>query len=98
MSVSKLFAPAVLAVSVAALSGCAAAPAMVVAHPPIGVGVGVVAVPEQRVSVPIPPGHYPPPGTCRIWVPGVPPGQQSPPGRCAELQHRIPPGAVLVGR
>jgi hypothetical protein len=30
----------------------------------------------------IPPGHLPPPGECRVWLPGLPPGHQPPPGRC----------------
>jgi hypothetical protein len=39
----------------------------------------------------IPPGHYPPPGECRVWFPGRPPGQQPPPARCDALD--VPPGA-----
>lgn len=46
----------------------------------------------------IPPGHLPPPGSCRIWVPGRPPGHQSPPGNCAELERLVPQGAWLVHR
>jgi hypothetical protein len=30
----------------------------------------------------IPPGHYPPPGECRVWIPGRPPGHQPPPVKC----------------
>jgi len=30
----------------------------------------------------IPRGHLPPPGECRVWIPGLPPGQQPPPHRC----------------
>ncbi len=30
----------------------------------------------------IPNGHRPPPGECRVWIPGVPPGQQPPPTSC----------------
>ncbi len=44
----------------------------------------------------IPPGHFPPPGTCRIWYPHQPPGQQPPPGACRELERRVPAGAYLV--
>lgn|SRR5690554_3805811 len=44
----------------------------------------------------IPPGHYPPPGACRIWHPDRPPGQQPPPGACHDLERRVPPGAYLV--
>lgn len=30
----------------------------------------------------IPPGHLPPPGHCRDWIPGRPPGHQPPPYKC----------------
>ena len=40
----------------------------------------------------IPPGHYPPPGECRIWYPDRPPGRQPPPGRCSP----VPPGAWVL--
>lgn len=75
-------------------AGCAVVPPGVVVHPQPP----VVVAPPPRHAVQIPPGHYPPPGSCRIWIPGVPPGQQSPPGPCAVLQHRVPPGGVLIGR
>ena len=44
----------------------------------------------------IPPGHMPPPGQCRIWIPGKPPGHQSPPGDCWALKNQLPPGAWLI--
>lgn len=40
----------------------------------------------------IPPGHYPPPGECRLWYPDRPPGHQPPPGQC----HPVPPGAWVI--
>lgn len=40
----------------------------------------------------IPPGHYPPPGECRIWYPDRPPGHQPPPGNC----RRVPHGAWVI--
>lgn len=40
----------------------------------------------------IPPGHYPPPGECRIWYPDRPPGAQPPPGKC----RQVPPGAWVI--
>jgi hypothetical protein len=62
--------------------------------------------PQRHASAPvakhaplrIPPGHLPPPGSCRIWVPGTPPGHQSPPGDCARLARAVPVGAWLVHR
>jgi hypothetical protein len=40
----------------------------------------------------IPPGHYPPPGECRIWFPDRPAGHQPPPGDCSH----VPPGAWVI--
>ena len=53
---------------------------------------------EKHLSLKIPPGHLPPPGSCRIWFPGAPPGQQLPPGDCEVLAGDIPPGAWLLYR
>ena len=44
----------------------------------------------------IPPGHFPPPGQCRVWDPDRPPGRQSPPGSCDVLERRVPAGHYLV--
>ena len=49
----------------------------------------------------IPPGHLPPPGQCRVWMPGEPPGQQKkkyPVGRCSTLRSSMPANAWLVYR
>lgn len=46
----------------------------------------------------IPPGHMPPPGSCRVWFPGEPPGHQPPPGDCDELLRAVPSGAWLLHR
>ncbi|HET9947670.1 MAG TPA: hypothetical protein VFQ22_01975 [Longimicrobiales bacterium] len=52
-----------------------------------------------RRHIPVPRGHLPPPGYCRVWIPGVPPGRQAPPRPCDVLFriHRRP-GAVIIGR
>lgn len=57
---------------------------------------GIDVRPSDAPRFHIPPGHYPPPGQCRIWEPGVPPGLQSPPGPCPTLERQVPPGAYLV--
>lgn len=49
--------------------------------------------PGMAPDVFVPPGHRPPPGSCRAWFPGLPPGQQPPPGPCDMI---MPPGALLV--
>lgn len=68
----------------------------------------VVIVPSERPSggvwversggksFRIPPGHYPPPGQCRVWFPDRPPGRQPPPGDCGVLDRQVPSGAYLV--
>jgi hypothetical protein len=44
----------------------------------------------------VPKGHYPPPGECRVWVPGREPGQQPPPAKCDRLVGRVPLGAFIL--
>lgn len=73
----------------AALAGCAT-------MSNIGSTASSSEPPARPARLDIPRAHYPPPGSCRIWVPGVAPAQQSAPGRCADLERRVPAGAVLV--
>jgi hypothetical protein len=54
--------------------------------------------PGPHASLHIPPGHLPPPGECRIWIPGRPPGHQPKAGRCDRLEGHVPPGALLLYR
>lgn len=61
----------------------------------LGIGAPSAQAPRAPGSPDIPPGHYPPPGSCRVWYPDRPPGQQPPPGPC---DFAVPAGAVLVGR
>lgn len=46
----------------------------------------------------IPPGHFPPPGQCRVWHPGTPPGHQPRPGSCSVVEREIGPGDWLLYR
>ena len=69
-------------------------PAPVIVHPPGPVGPPPVAVARPR-RVHVPPGHYPPPGHCRVWHPGRPPGHQPKPFPCGR-RVAIPPGAFIL--
>src|ERR1041385_404335 len=46
----------------------------------------------------IPPGHLPPPGLCRVWLPGEPPGHQPPARACASIEVVAPAGSWIVYR
>jgi hypothetical protein len=52
----------------------------------------VVATPRH---VHVPPGHYPPPGYCRIWHPGRPPGHQPRAFPCHQ-QVAVPHGSFIL--
>jgi len=48
-----------------------------------------------------PPGHLPPAGQCRVWMPGEPPGKQKkkyPSGACDSVSRDVPAGGWLVYR
>lgn len=51
---------------------------------------------DERDPGSIPPGHYPPPGECRIWYADRPPGHQPPPRPCDRLEGRVPFGSFLL--
>lgn len=85
----------------------AGATATIEVTPVLRAGILVIAIPAERPgdgvavradgrSFRIPPGHYPPPGQCRIWNPDRPPGLQSPPGPCERLERQVPRGSYLV--
>lgn len=67
-------------------------PLIVAEHPAASSG------PSTAATLGIPPGHLPPPGQCRIWIPGTPPGHQSAPGSCAALAPHVPLNGWLVYR
>jgi len=71
-------------------------PTVVVAPPP---QVVVVSPPPPVVVKPrtvhVPPGHYPPPGYCRVWDPSRPPGHQARPFPCGQAVV-VPAGAFIL--
>jgi hypothetical protein len=46
----------------------------------------------------IPPGHLPPPGQCKVWMPGEPPGHQAKARSCANIEKTAPAGSWIVYR
>ncbi len=44
----------------------------------------------------IPPGHLPPPGQCRVWIPGEPPGHQAKARSCANIEASAPAGSRII--
>lgn len=77
----------------ALLAGCAGATAT--REVPAGPGPGRSA---SVRTLGVPPGHLPPVGTCRVWVPGVPPGRQARPRPCAGVLAAAPAGAMILYR
>ncbi|WP_205509926.1 hypothetical protein [Longitalea arenae] len=57
---------------------------------------GVVIYPFADLGIPY--GHLPPPGACKIWIPGLPPGQQGPPQSCESAMFNAPLGAWVISR
>lgn len=64
--------------------------------PPVPAPARAVAVDTPRKLKGVPPGHYPPPGHCRLWYDGRPPGHQPPPTRCESLIGLVPRGAFVL--
>lgn len=60
----------------------------------------VIVVPQEQGRGPkalrVPPGHYPPPGECRLWYAGRPPGHQPRPVPCGRLIGSVPHGAFVL--
>lgn len=49
-------------------------------------------------SLGIPPGHLPPPGQCRVWMPGQPPGHQPRARSCHRIERDAPRGSWILYR
>jgi hypothetical protein len=54
--------------------------------------------PSTAATLGIPPGHLPPPGQCRVWVPGNPPGHQPRPRSCRSIERLAPAGGWILYR
>ncbi len=92
-------APAPLAVlAVLLLAGCSSRVVVTSGPDPAPGGAPVHGALGPVASLKIPPGHFPPPGQCRIWIPGQPPGHQPTASACHELHGDIPPGAWVLYR
>ncbi len=60
---------------------------------------GPEPVPQSNhARLKIPPGHFPPQGKCRIWIPGTPPGHQPKARTCHEIDRHAPAGAWVLYR
>ncbi len=46
----------------------------------------------------IPPGHLPPPGLCKVWIPGTPPGHQAKARNCNNIERVAPAGSWILYR
>ena len=54
--------------------------------------------PSPAATLGIPPGHLPPVGQCRVWVPKTPPGHQAPPRSCQGIERAAPAGSWILYR
>ena len=54
--------------------------------------------PSTAAALGIPPGQLPPPGMCRVWLPGEPPGHQPRARSCARIERMAPAGSWIVYR
>ncbi len=64
--------------------------------------VGYVVLPRTGTVSPrklkgVPKGHYPPPGSCKIWYPNRPPGHQPAATSCNNVYRtKLEPGAFIL--
>jgi len=54
--------------------------------------------PSTAAALGIPPGHLPPVGECRVWLPGKPPGHQPKARSCDGIERVAPAGSWIVYR
>ncbi len=53
---------------------------------------------STAASLGVPPGHLPPPGQCRVWVPGKPPGHQAKARTCDGIERNAAAGSWILYR
>jgi hypothetical protein len=53
---------------------------------------------DEAPALNVPPGHYPAPGMCRVWIPGRPPGRQARPVACSVAVANAPAGSWVLYR
>lgn len=54
--------------------------------------------PSTAATLGIPPGHLPPPGSCRVWLQGIPPGHQTVSRICKGIESTAPAGSWILYR
>lgn len=54
--------------------------------------------PSTAATLGIPPGHLPPVGQCRLWIPGTPPGHQAASRSCKGIEQSAPAGSWILYR
>ena len=85
-----------LAAALAVLGAMACTP--ISTTPPDEPAPAVRRGPSTAARLGIPPGHLPPPGQCRVWMPGKPPGHQPRPRSCNGVERSAPAGSWIVHR
>lgn len=53
---------------------------------------------STAVTLGVPPGHLPPVGRCRVWIPGTPPGRQARSRSCNGILATAPAGSWILYR
>ena len=91
MRSARNFAPAL---AVLAAAACSSVTSTHPARPEPAASRG----PSTAATLGIPPGHLPPPGQCRVWLPGTPPGHQPRARSCANIERTAPAGSWIVYR
>lgn len=96
MSTHRIHLTAATAALALALTACASGGGVVVTSGPSADRGPGDRGPSTAATLGIPPGHLPPQGECRVWVPGTPPGHQRAPGACSVEATRVPAHGWLV--